>query len=204
VEITAGPNHTCARRAGGAVLCWGANEAGQVGDGTFEARSSPVPVDLGQPAESVVAGKYGNTCAVLADRTARCWGENYGGQLGDGTSTLQGEGVPTPVVVHGLGEVAALALGQRHACAMTLAGEVWCWGRGAESQLGIGTTPSRRTTPERVVALQAASAIAAGTVFTCACADGSVWCWGRNGDRQLADGTTEERSLPTRSQVACP
>lgn len=44
VEITAGSGHSCARLGSGAVTCWGSNGAGQLGDGTYVDRATPVPV----------------------------------------------------------------------------------------------------------------------------------------------------------------
>ena len=55
-----------------------------------------------------------STCAILSDKTARCWGLNNAGQLGDGT-TMRRER-PTPV--SGLTNVAQLSIGYEHACAV--------------------------------------------------------------------------------------
>ena len=56
VAIDAGSGHTCAVRSGGSVVCWGANEEGQLGDGTLTDRRTPVRVDGLDDAVAVTAG----------------------------------------------------------------------------------------------------------------------------------------------------
>lgn len=75
-------------------FCWGANDRGQVGDGTQMNRNSPVAVPLAEPA-SVVVTSDEHTCALTQSGGVWCWGENSSGQLGDGTTTRRM--TPTPV-----------------------------------------------------------------------------------------------------------
>jgi alpha-tubulin suppressor-like RCC1 family protein len=84
--------HTCARDTGGGVWCWGANRYGQLGDGTYAARTTPVRVvGLGGTASAITTGQF-HSCARRGDATLWCWGDNAFGQLGDGTATRR----PTP------------------------------------------------------------------------------------------------------------
>jgi len=103
--IAAAYDHTCAALEGGGLRCWGANDFGQLGDGTTEA--SDVPVDVVGIEDEVAAVALGavHTCAVLETSETRCWGNNIAGQLGyEGAdsavplavSGLRSKAVPTP------------------------------------------------------------------------------------------------------------
>jgi alpha-tubulin suppressor-like RCC1 family protein len=131
--LTAGGDHTCAVDTTGSVWCWGRNESGQLGDGTFGLRSSPRQVTmLGTPALDLAAAG-GNTCA-RTNLGPRCWGDNLYGQLGDGTTASRA----APTAVQGLAAGALPVPGDGHACALSN-GEVYCWGDNAFGQLGLGT-----------------------------------------------------------------
>jgi alpha-tubulin suppressor-like RCC1 family protein len=93
VDVAVGPRHACAVIADGTIRCWGANEAGQLGDGTSTDRHAPVQAAGVTGARQVVVGDA-HTCARLADGTARCWGANAAGQLGDGTATGRATSAP--------------------------------------------------------------------------------------------------------------
>ncbi len=135
--ITAGEDHTCAVTTAGAAECWGANEYGQLGDGTTTASDTPVAVSgLSSGVVAVTAGDS-YTCALTSADGVECWGYNFDGELGDGTSTGPdscGFGISiacslTPVGVTGLsGGVTAIAAGDDHTCAVTSAGVAECWG----------------------------------------------------------------------------
>ena len=116
----------------GAVSCWGANADGELGDGTTTNRPTPVPVSgLSAGVVAVAAGQK-HTCALTSGGAVWCWGNNWYGQLGDGTTT----GRPTPVPVSGLSSgVVALAAGMYHTCALTSGGAVVCWGYAATTSV---------------------------------------------------------------------
>jgi alpha-tubulin suppressor-like RCC1 family protein len=104
--ITAGVLHTCARTGGG-VKCWGDNGSSRSGLGP-NVRNSTVPMEvvgLGGPVLDVEAGD-GHTCVLTSVGGVQCWGLNYAGQLGNGTSISSSRPVdvdftPRPTIVNG-------------------------------------------------------------------------------------------------------
>ena len=81
-----GASHTCAITTTGEGYCWGLNDDGQLGTGTFAADSVPVPVTGGLTFATVTAGLF-HSCGVTDEGRAYCWGRNSNGQLGDGTGS---------------------------------------------------------------------------------------------------------------------
>lgn len=192
--VVAGFSHSCALTTAGAVWCWGLNSSGQLGDGSLAGQLTPVRVRrLPGEAVAVAAGAL-HSCAVTAAGTSHCWGYNFSGQLGDGSTTNR----PVPVAVRGLrGRAAAVAAGGSHGCAASTTGAVRCWGANSEGQLGDGSTSGRPTAaPVRPLPGMTA-AVAAGEMHSCArSAADVVHCWGNNWEGQIGDGSTENRLRP--------
>jgi alpha-tubulin suppressor-like RCC1 family protein len=183
--VSAGGSHTCALQASGTVLCWGGNDAGQLGDGTTVTRTVTAAVTGLTDAVAVSAGNS-HTCALKAGGSVVCWGSNNTGELGDGTFIDK----TTPVAVTGLTDATALRAGLAHTCAIKANASVVCWGRNL-GQLGDGSTEGDRTTPVAVIGLTDAVAISPGFSHTCALkANGTVVCWGLNSRGELGNGTT--------------
>jgi alpha-tubulin suppressor-like RCC1 family protein len=145
----------------------------------------PEPPAL-RPITAVATGDF-HSCALLADGTARCWGRNDDGQLGNGTTTDSS----TPVTVTGLTDAVAMTAWRGHSCALLADGTARCWGRNDSGQLGNGTTTDSSTPVTDAVAISTAGD------HTCALlADHTVACWGRNDSGQLGNGTTTDSSTP--------
>lgn len=176
----------------GAVMSWGANSTGQLGDGTTQYRVSPVQV-LGTGGQGYLSGVVaiaaapgtgnyvlgGHVLALLDDGRVVAWGVNQTGQLGNGTTTPSS----VPVLVTGLTDlVVAVACGggARHydsyplpgsSYALTGKGEVWAWGFNGQGQLGDGTT-TNRTAPVKSL-ISNVKAICAGSSGIPSYTDGS-------------------------------
>lgn len=205
-RITAGDAHSCALTNAGGVKCWGANNNGELGDGTTTLRTTAVDV-VGLTSGVASITTFGHTnCAVLTDGTVKCWGSNGVGILGDGTLVSYSA---TPVTVLGLTThpIVAVAVGGDHACALEDGGGVKCWGQNNAGQLGDGTTINRPTPLNYVVGgTSGYIGIWAGGGHTCGIRPslGGLTCWGANGFGQLGNGTTTDSHFPVNSAGLAP
>lgn len=161
----------CARSRAGRIKCWGANERGQLGIGSYQARGADpalmgdaLPaVDLGDSARAIqVSVGYQHACALLEDGRVKCWGsaservvefgEWYhwdGGRLGLGDLRDRGGepedmGDNLPAVDLGKhAKAVAVAAGYLHTCALLESGDLKCWGANDVGQLGLGDDDDR-------------------------------------------------------------
>jgi alpha-tubulin suppressor-like RCC1 family protein len=156
--------------------------------------------------DNVVATAGGNrhSCALRADGTAWCWGQNLLGQLGNGGTVS----TSTPTLVTSLFNAVAIAGGFGHSCASLADGTAHCWGDNAAGQLGDTTTTSSKT-PTLVQAtpifgigatllrpIRNAVNVTTGRRHSCALtAGGAVACWGENTFGQLGNGSTTNSSV---------
>jgi alpha-tubulin suppressor-like RCC1 family protein len=181
------------------VWCWGLGVDGELGDGTFNNRSTPVQVSNLAEVVQVSSG-HSHTCARKRDGTVWCWGRNRTNNLGNGTTMNQ----PAPVLVTGLDDVAWISAGGEHSCAVKVDGTAWCWGLASEGRLGDGSNIVQARAPVQVEALGTSVAqVAAGSRHTCALTrDGGVWCWG-SGTWAIGDGRSLTRLMPVQVR-GCP
>lgn len=193
IAIAAGSAHTCVIAARGVVECWGANESGQLGNGSFDTPAGPAPVaGLAGRAIAMRAGPN-YTCAIIEGGSVQCWGNDQVGQLGDGK--LSNSAVPVDVV--GLtSDVTAIDgndTGESlyfDACALVprTVGSVrtWtleCWGNNDVANI-TSPTPKPINGPGGEI-----SAFVAGTSELCALlAGGMVKCVGLAADLYYTDG----------------
>lgn len=184
-------SHTAAiRGSDGRVWCWGLNVNGQCGDSsTGNSRSSPVSV-IGAVSCILVAAGQTHTLAIRGDNgTARAWGLNTSGQLGDNTLTNRS----APVSVVGGNSYAVISAGYAHTLAIRGSdGTAWAWGSNSAGQCGTNTVGNSYSSPVSVVGGN--SYIDISTGYTTAAAirgsDGTAWCWGSNFRGQCGDGTS--------------
>ncbi len=130
----------CAVKTDGTVWCWGSNGQGQLGNGsTGAAQANPLQVTGITNAIDVEVGRE-HVCALRADGTVSCWGDDLHGKLGSGASTLDSS---TPVTVTGIATAVKIDVGDRHSCALLFDGAMQCWGNNAYHRLGDGTNTNR-------------------------------------------------------------
>lgn len=180
------------------LVSWGFNGSGALGDGSTDSSTAPIAVETlgvlqGKLITDIASGSE-HSCAV-ANGKAYCWGNNYRGQLGDGTT--DDSLVPVAVATSGTPlegkTVTAITAHHIHTCAIA-DGEAYCWGFNGAGQLGDGTT-TKSSVPvavktSGVLQGKTLSSISAGTAHTCAVADGAAYCWGYNGlEGRLGNGS---------------
>jgi len=190
-SFSAGYQSACAIRSSDSQLyCWGGNGSGQLGQGYSSWRETALRVGSPNTYSSVSMG-YTHACAIRSsDSTLWCWGDNWAGQVGDGTTTNR----TSPVQVSGGGAWTAVSVSPYHTCALKSGGTLWCWGANWNGQLGNGTV-NNASSPTQVGALTY-SAVNAGYLHTCAIRSGAMWCWGENSRGEVGDGTTVDRTSP--------
>jgi len=131
--------HTCALRADGQVLCWGSNQRGQLGDGSFTGNTVPRPV-LGLTGAIGISAGTEHSCA-MTQGGPRCWGSNLNGELGN----LGSVDSNSPIGVSVLGNtIATLTAGRYGSCAKAEDSTLSCWGANDLGSLGDNTFISRR------------------------------------------------------------
>ena len=208
VSIASGGFSSCSTINDGTVDCWGRNTNGQLGDGTTTDSDTPVSVSglstvclsSSQPPDPlcIEPGLYFHTCSILQDGTARCWGGNAYGQLGDASNT----GSTSPVVVSSLTGAHSISSGTEHTCASMDDGTVKCWGRNNNGQLGDDSTTDSNI-PVTVTGITDSVYVAACKDHSCSISsNGNVQCWGGNGNGQLGDGSTTSSNTPVSVSIS--
>lgn len=192
-SVATGVVHTCAVTKTGGAKCWGLNQYGALGNGTKANSNVPVNVTGLSSGVTSIQGGYRHTCAITTGGTAKCWGFNNVGQLGDNTTTDS----TVPVDVVGLSNIVQLGLSEAIVCAAKSNGGAVCWGWNPAGGIGDGTTTDRRV-PTQVSGLTSGvTSVSAGYQHACASLEtGEIKCWGRNNEGQLGDGTSTNRLTP--------
>ncbi|MBX3197478.1 MAG: hypothetical protein KF894_04920 [Labilithrix sp.] len=138
-EVHVGAGVACARRTDGAVLCWGDNERGALGQGIAE--PTPHPRALEVPAmRAATLDLHGRTpCVVAADRLL-CWGDGAHGQLDTLGSDAGGGGAGYRALAHPIAGMAAVRqvwTGRASIGAIKDDASLWMWGRNDSSELAL-------------------------------------------------------------------
>lgn len=194
LTVTGGGFFSLALMSDHTLQGWGANEYGQLGDGSYTDRSAPVPVSSVLNNVVQVSAGWKHAVALRSDGTVWTWGDNTYGQIGNAiTSTV---GISVPFQVAGLSNVTAVSGGDRFTAILKADGTVWTWGWNGFGQLGDGTNIDR-STPVQVKGLYNVIFIAARDYHTLAIkSDGSVWAWGSGDNGELGDNMTADSTIP--------
>jgi len=190
--IAAGDEHSCALLADGTVRCWGWNYYGQSGNGDgIQYHITPVTVSGINTAVAIDADGH-HTCALLAEGTLKCWGSNFYGELGNGTTNT----AYTPATVSGINNAIDVDSGRDFSCAVLADASAKCWGKGEYGSLGNGAN-NDSWVPVPVSEINSAISITAGALHACALlSNGVLKCWGYNTYGALGDGTGIQSNVP--------
>jgi Regulator of chromosome condensation (RCC1) repeat len=191
-SIAAGQMSSCAVLSNGTARCWGLNDHGQLGDGSFSDRNRPVAV-MSLPRVVQLAAGSGHTCARLHDGTVQCWGQNFVGQLGNNSTTDS----RLPVQAQGISRVVQVVAGANSTCALLDGGTVHCWGA-----LGAAST----LVPQRYSDLSGVSELSLSGSDGGGCArltSGQVTCWDVGRRAVVVPGINGAVSISSGQQHAC-
>ncbi len=191
-SLSTGPHHSCAIAISGAshpLFCWGDNRRGQLGDNVTLSNvpqhwwaNSRSQVIVGADDWTMVAAGANNSCGIKAGNELWCWGDNSGGQIGNGTLSLPTDAPFLPYKIAGSWLTVAVGGAEGdggHVCAIKSNGTLWCWGKNSRSQLG--NSGGNLATPTQIGAANSWVQLQAGEYHTCGLRDdNTLWCWGDN------------------------
>jgi len=196
VSLSAGSSSTCGLTSAGDVYCWGKNAGGQLGQGDTTDRAEPVRVPLLARALQVDLG-YDTACAIDEFRALYCWGENAEGQVGQGDTPHAPAPSESPLEVPSAVGWQEVSTGNGHVCAIRLDGELHCWGRNTDAQLGQAS-PGQLRSPVRAGTDTDWAHVSAGQSQSCALKENhTLYCWGANDESQLGIDPPGMVSTPT-------
>lgn len=205
LATSTGGGHTLALCTDGSLAAWGANNSGQLGNGTTTNSLVPVEVDrtgvlAGRTVVAIATGQN-ISYALCSDGTLAGWGYNGNGLLGDDAGS-RNRPVEVPMAGALAGRrVSAIAAGEFHALALCTDGTLAAWGFNGNGRLGNGNTLNS-TLP---VAVDRSGVLRGKTVVSIAvgsghnlalCTDGTVVAWGANNNGQLGNGGTVASAVP--------
>jgi alpha-tubulin suppressor-like RCC1 family protein len=201
--IAGGGEHSLAVKGDGTVWAWGDNTFGQLGNGTTGTTpiTSPVQVVNLSGAAFVAAGEI-DSVALGTDGTVWTWGNNTGGELGNGT----GEQEVVPSEVANLTGVAVTAGGGLFTLIVKQDGTVWGWGANNIGQLGNGLFPATASpTAVQATGISGVTMLDGGNDHSLAIGSGgTLWAWGYNSTGQIGNGTVSNGVSPPFQVTAVP
>jgi hypothetical protein len=226
-SVGAGARHACARLASGAVACWGANDRGQLGEGSAAPSAFAAVVPGIEHAAELAVSPGDFACVRHDDGGVSCWGHGAAkpariagisgaiqiaagdgagacAVLGDATVrcwTMDNIGQSAADPAPGLRDVVQVATASDHTCARTKSGAVRCWGDNCAGQLGDGTRAARKA-PALVLDLARALDVAVSPARSCALLPSqALACWGAAG--WSCDASIADRCVAADAKPAC-
>jgi alpha-tubulin suppressor-like RCC1 family protein len=200
INIVIAREHACALIDGGTVKCWGDNGNGQLGIGSNDPRSIAVPTDVTE-VDSATALALGDdhTCALLENKSVQCWGDNFNGQIGNGSTNDE---IFSPQTVSGINSAIAIAANRDTTCAILEDKSTQCWGNNANGQLGNRDSALLASNiPVVTQDIINATQIELGEEFACALINNNgnfaIQCWGDNAEGQIGTKSFDSIAAPT-------
>ena len=192
-------NTTCGIR-GGVAYCWGRNHEGQLGDNTTTDKHTPTIVANSITGWTQIDTGDNSSVCGLANGRAYCWGENFFGELGNGSTSSKYN--PTQVSGNHT-DWEDIGIGLDHACGLRN-GRIYCWGGGGRIGNGSDWASVYNGSPQNYSATPVEISggfsdweeLEVGSYHTCALRSGRMYCWGINSNGRLGDGTTTNRNTP--------
>lgn len=180
VDIADGFGYLCARTTTGVVYCWGSNEYGGLGDGTFLSRTSARPTQGGFTFATIRSGVH-YSCGVTTSGEGRCWGRNAAYILGDSTTINRG----SPTLIRGGLDFRSIDVGNWRSCGVTTTNHAYCWGDGSVMVPALKSSTVTFST------------VTVGYQHACGrSTSNQVLCWGSNTIGQLGDTNFFGREEP--------
>lgn len=203
LAIEAGGDHACLLDTDHRLYCWGSNFFGQAGrapgtescsapSGAGPCLTHPIEIELPESGDRwrQVSAGHTHTCAITEAGSAYCWGNNYGGALGNGQCAATYDAAsPAPTRVQLDRAFTTIAAGENHTCGIA-DGVMYCWGRADDGELGSAPANDdchgvSALVPQALSVANDWSALVAAGQITCGIRSGAIYCWGSSVSAQL-------------------
>lgn len=202
--VSSGSKIGCGMNSRGELWCWGGIYGAyrgnpRAGKGILFSTATQIkePTDI-----TAIATGATHTCALTKEGAVWCWGGGRAGETGNPSYAWVNK---KPRKIEGLPPAKQVATGLIHSCALTTAGEVWCWGGNRYGQLADPNPKVSRSAQARPVPHLPSGIVAIrggmGNATCALTASHEAWCWGAGGMGQLGNGAKVPRQdVPVKVQ----